>query len=74
LDEFDIPITDFDRHFEAIAERFLINYHLEFTNYRPKIAILVSTYDHCLADLLYRHSTGELACDIAMIIKQSSDS
>jgi hypothetical protein len=24
--------------------------------------------DHCLADLLYRHSTGELACDIVMII------
>jgi len=68
LDEFDIPISDFGRYFEALAERFQINYHLEFTDYRPKIAVLVSAYDHCLADLLYRHSTGELACDIAMII------
>jgi hypothetical protein len=34
----------------------------------PKIAILVSNYDHGLADLLYRHSTGELACEIVTII------
>ena len=68
LDEFDIPISDFDRDFESLAERYQINYHLTLTNYRPKIAVLVSAYDHCLADLLYRHSTGELACDISMII------
>ena len=68
LDEFDIPIADFDHHFESLAEQFQINYHLVLTNYRPKIAILVSAYDHCLADLLYRHSTGEIVCDIVMII------
>lgn len=32
------------------------------------MAILVSGYDHCLADLLYRQRTGELACDIVIII------
>jgi formyltetrahydrofolate deformylase len=68
LDEFDIPISDFEHHFKPVAERFLIHYHLALTNYRPKIAILVSAYDHCLADLLYRHSAGDLACDIVMII------
>jgi formyltetrahydrofolate deformylase len=68
LDGFDIPISDFDHHFLPLAERFLINYHLALTDYRPKIAILVSTDGHCLADLLYRHSTGELACDIVMTI------
>jgi len=67
-DGFDIPIVDFDRHFEQLAERFQINYHLALTDYRPKIAILVSDYTHCLADLLYRHSTGELVCDIVMIL------
>ena len=68
LEGFDIPISDFERHFKSIAERFDINYHLALTDYRPKIAILVSAYDHCLADLLYRHSIGELACEIVMII------
>jgi formyltetrahydrofolate deformylase len=68
LDGFDIPISDFDEHFKPVADRFMIRYHLAPTKYRPKMAILVSTYDHCLADLLYRHSTDELACDIVMII------
>jgi formyltetrahydrofolate deformylase len=68
LDGFDIPISDFEHYFKPLAERFLINYHLALTNYRPKIAILVSAYDHCLADLLYRQSTGELTCDIVRII------
>ena len=68
LDGFDIPVSDFERHFNPLAERFLINYHLALTDYRPKIAILVSAHDHCLADLLYRQSTGELACEIVMII------
>jgi formyltetrahydrofolate deformylase len=46
----------------------MIKYHLALTDYRPKVVVLVSGYDHCLADLLYRQSTGELGCDIVMII------
>ena len=65
---FDIPNADFEHHFKPLAERFLIQYHLALTNYRPRVAILVSAYDHCLADLLYRQNKGELACDIITII------
>ena len=68
LDGFNIPITDFEEHFKPVAERFRIHYHLALTDYRPKVAILVSAYDHCLADLLYRQSTNELACDIVMVL------
>jgi formyltetrahydrofolate deformylase len=68
LEGFDIPISDFEEHFKPVAERFRINYHLAMTDHRPKVAILVSAQDHCLADLLYRHRTGELACDIVMVI------
>lgn len=68
LEGFDIPISDFESHFKPLAEPFQIKYHLALSDYRPKVAILVSAYDHCLADLLYRHGAGELACDIVMII------
>jgi formyltetrahydrofolate deformylase len=68
LDGFDIPISDFEHYFKPLVERYLINYHLALTEYRPKMAILVSAYDHCLADLLYRHYTGELRCDIVRVI------
>ncbi len=68
LDGFDIPIVDFGEHFHPIAEQYKVEYHLAPTDYRPKVVILVSSYDHCLADLLYRHGAGELACDVPMII------
>ncbi len=42
-------------------------------NIRPlgtpkKVMLLVSKFDHCLIDLLYRHRTGELTMDIAGIV------
>src|ERR1700756_4558331 len=68
LEGFAIPLTDFEEHFRPVAERFMIKYHLALTDHRPKMAILVSDCDHCLADLLYRQSTGELECDVVRII------
>jgi|SRR6267378_215953 len=68
LDGFDIPLAEFAEHFKPVAGRFMIKYHLAPTDYRSKIVILVSSYDHCLADLLYRQSTGEPPCNVAMIV------
>jgi formyltetrahydrofolate deformylase len=68
LADFDIAIPDFDEHFRPLAEQFKIEYHLAPTDYRPKVVILVSAYDHCFADLLYRHSTGELDCELVTVI------
>jgi len=72
LDGFDIPISSFEEHFRPLAEQYRINYHLAPTDYRPKVVILVSGYDHCLADLLYRYSTGELECYVVMIVSNHS--
>ena len=68
LEGFDIPISAFEECFEPVADTYQIKYHLALSDYRPRVAILVAAYDHCLADLLYRHSSGELACDIINII------
>lgn len=35
---------------------------------RPKVLIMVSRFDHCLLDLLYRWASGELAIDIVCIV------
>ena len=37
-------------------------------SHRPRVMILVSKFDHCLADLLYRWRIGELPIDIAAIV------
>jgi formyltetrahydrofolate deformylase len=39
----------------------------------PRLAIFVSRYDHCLADLLHRHASGELHCQIAIVISNHPD-
>jgi len=71
--EFDIDLADFSRHFTPIADKFEMQWRLARSNYRPKMIILVSKYDHCLVDLLYRHKSGELQCDIPLIISNHPD-
>jgi formyltetrahydrofolate deformylase len=72
--EFDIPLNDFARHFSPIAAEFDMQWRLAQSQYRPRIAILVSRYDHCLVDLLYRHQSGELPCEIPCIVSNHEES
>lgn len=73
LADFAIPMGDFARHFSPIAEKFRMEWRLASSGRRPNLALFVSKYDHCLADLLYRHRSGELACEIPLIISNHPD-
>lgn len=70
---FDLDVADFGARFAPIAERFGMTWRLALSSQRPKMAIFVSRYDHCLVDLLYRHQSGELACDIPLIVSNHED-
>ena len=70
---FDIPLNDFTQHFSPVAEEFEVSWRLAQSDYRSRMAILVSRYDHCLVDLLYRHQNGELACEVPCIISNHPD-
>jgi formyltetrahydrofolate deformylase len=71
--DLDIDLADFSRHFSPIAEKFGMKWRLARSDYHPRMVILVSKYDHCLVDLLYRHKSGELTCDIPLIISNHPD-
>jgi formyltetrahydrofolate hydrolase len=76
--DFDIDLTqkdfaDFARQFEPTAAKFQMNWRLALSSDRPRMIIFVSKYDHCLVDLLYRHQSGELACEIPLIISNHPD-
>jgi formyltetrahydrofolate deformylase len=45
-----------------------MNWRLTFATPPRNVAIFVSHYLHCLADLLHRHQSGELACNLSLII------
>jgi formyltetrahydrofolate deformylase len=72
--ELDLPLDDFVHHFSRIASEFDMQWRLAVSDRRLRMAILVSKYDHCLVDLLYRHQSGELACDIPCIVSNHADS
>jgi len=54
--------------FAAIAEPFAMTWTLRPATMRKRVLIMVSRFDHCLVDLLYRWRSGELAMDIVGII------
>jgi len=72
--ELDLPLGDFAAQFTPLAKELDLHWRLALSDKRPKMAILVSKYDHCLVDLLYRHQSGELACDIPCIVSNHPDS
>ena len=70
---FNLDLADFDVAFSPIAEKFQMSWRLARSSFRPKLAIFVSKYEHCLADLLYRHQAQELHCEIPLIISNHAD-
>ena len=67
----DSPRCDEDQFtavFSPIAAEMNMNWSITFAQKQQKVAIFVSHYLHCLADLLHRHQTGELPCAISMIV------
>jgi formyltetrahydrofolate deformylase len=52
----------------ALGERFGMSWSLRDAGERRRVMLLVSRFDHCLADLLYRWRIGELPIEIAAIV------
>jgi len=73
LDGFELDLDKFDEAFAPIADQFLMTWRLALSSVKPRLAIFVSKFDHCLADLLYRHHAGELFCDIPLIVSNHPD-
>lgn len=56
-----------------VADRFEMECNLRLDREVQQVAIFVSKTDHCLYDLLLRHRSGELHCDIPLIISNHPD-
>ena len=51
-----------------VAEPFDMDWRMHYASRRKRVAILVSRYDHCLAELLWRWRRGELYADIPLVV------
>ncbi|MDH4407513.1 MAG: formyltetrahydrofolate deformylase [Candidatus Methylopumilus sp.] len=68
LKDFSLDEASFAGAFEVIAKTYKMTWELKLSADKPRMAIMVSQYDHCLADLLHRYKNNELQCDIPLII------
>jgi len=73
LRDFDLAERQFRKAFTPLAESLGLHWRVTFGRRRINVALLVSRYQHCLIDLLYRHQIGELDCNIAFIISNHED-
>src|SRR3954467_4106749 len=50
-----------------------MRYELRSRTRQKRVALFVSRYDHCLYDLLLRHRSGELRCELPLIVSNHPD-
>jgi len=56
-----------------LASTFEMKWRIYSSEIKPKMALFISKYDHCLYDLLGRYNSGELNLDIPFIISNHLD-
>lgn len=57
-----------DAFSELVARPFQMDWRIGYSSDTKKAAILVSGQEHCLLELLWRWSRGELDCDVGMVV------
>lgn len=67
---FAISLDKIADYFETlVAKKYKdVNWQINFNHVKPRVAIFVSHYGHCLLDLLARYETNEWEIDIPVII------
>ncbi|MCC6941839.1 MAG: formyltetrahydrofolate deformylase [Novosphingobium sp.] len=64
----DLDVAAFRASFAPIAERYAMRWNIRDTSVSRKVILMVSKFDHCLGDLLYRTRIGELPMEIVAIL------
>ena len=74
LKDFLVPQEKIEDYFATLyAQKYEMNFHLYFSDTKPRMAIFVSKMSHCLFDLLARYTAGEWNVEIPLIISNHPD-
>jgi formyltetrahydrofolate deformylase len=71
LNGFDLE--GFRAAFAGLANELNMTWKLTSSRRKPRVALFCSQYLHCMADLLHRWRSGELACEIPLIVSNHRD-
>jgi formyltetrahydrofolate deformylase len=74
---FDLPASsaqqDLRDRLGALAADYGMEWHIHDARVKPRLLIMVSKQGHCLNDLLFRVSSGQLHAEIASIVSNHED-
>jgi formyltetrahydrofolate deformylase len=70
---FGLGRDEFAGAFAPLARRHGMDWRVSHTDTPKRMAILVSRYDHCLIDLLWRWDSGELDAEIPLVVSNHPD-
>ncbi len=68
-----LSLDDLRRDFTGISARFGMQWSISDGAQRPRVLIMVSKFDHCLNDIIYRWRIGELKIDIVAVVSNHAD-
>jgi formyltetrahydrofolate deformylase len=73
LSGFKLDLDQFDVEFGPVAQRFGMNWSVALSSHRPRVAIFVSKYDHCLVLIgATAHYVTEVL-DIRLVVGPAAD-
>jgi len=67
-DSLPFELEEFRRAFAPIAREFSMQWRVSDSSQLKRVVLMASRESHCLADLLHRWHSGELACEIPCVI------
>ncbi|MCF7803058.1 MAG: formyltetrahydrofolate deformylase [Candidatus Marinimicrobia bacterium] len=73
LEAFQIPTEELRSAIQSLAQSIDATWEIKFLHRKMRVAIFVSKYDHCLYEILWRHSIGEFNIEIPVIISNHDD-
>lgn len=73
LDNFRLSRPELLSAWSQLAEQLQATWQIHFSDQLPRLALWVSKQDHCLLDILWRWRSGELRCEIPLIISNHPD-
>jgi formyltetrahydrofolate deformylase len=73
MKDFSIPPGKVNEAFTPLGNEFNAQWTIKLNRSRRRLAIFVSKYDHCLQEILWRHTLGEFEADITLIISNHPD-
>lgn len=74
LEGLDVSRGQLERAFrDVVGEPFGMDWRIAYADQRKRIGVLVSRYDHCLYELLWRQRSGEFDAEIAMVVSNHDD-